>query len=119
MATQVKPSNARTLLLAGFPSPILAGVAGNFTITARDAFGNLATGYTGTVQFSSSDSQATLPANYTFNGGDKGVHSFSASLGTAGRQTVAVLDYASGWLTSRRFTADDPDRGHDRRLRRA
>src|SRR5258708_38945417 len=109
MATQVKPSNARTLLLAGFPSPILAGVAGNFTITARDALGTLATGYTGTVQFSSSDSQATLPANYTFNGGDKGVHSFSASLGTAGVQMLTVVDTVNGSLTASVSTRVTPN----------
>src|SRR5205814_1711143 len=40
------------------------------TLPAKDAFGNIATGYTGIVHFTSTDSQATagagLPANYTF-----------------------------------------------------
>ena len=38
------------------------------TVTAVDAYGNVATGYTGTVHFTSSDGQAVLPANYTFIG---------------------------------------------------
>src|SRR5216683_1259252 len=33
------------------------------TVTAQDPYGNTATSYTGTVKFTSSDSQATLPAN--------------------------------------------------------
>src|SRR5205823_3168764 len=35
-----------------------AGAAKNFTVTARDASGNLVTGYTGTINFSSSDQKA-------------------------------------------------------------
>src|SRR5207253_11294924 len=63
----------RTLIVAGFPSPITAGVAGGFTITAKDANGNIATWYTGTVVFSSSDGQAVLPGTYTFTAVDQGV----------------------------------------------
>src|SRR5205823_125005 len=54
----VNPAVASIFVLAGFPSPTTAGVAGTFTVTARDAFGNTATGYGATVHFSSSDSQA-------------------------------------------------------------
>ena len=36
------------------------------TVTAYDAYGNVATGYTGTVAFTSSDPQACFPADYTF-----------------------------------------------------
>ena len=35
--------------------PTTAGVQGTVRVTARDAFGNVATGYTGTVHFTSSD----------------------------------------------------------------
>src|SRR5208283_2222139 len=41
------------------------GNAFNITVTALDAYGNVATGYNGTVQFSSSDSAATLPTSST------------------------------------------------------
>ena len=58
----VSPAAASTLSPSGFPSIANAGVAGSFTLTARDAFGNLASGYNGTVQFSSSDGGAALPA---------------------------------------------------------
>jgi len=85
----------KMLALAGFPSPITAGVTGTFTITAKDGNGNLATWYTGTVVFSSSDGHAVLPATYTFTAGDKGVHTFSAILKTAGTQSIMVKDTAT------------------------
>src|SRR5262249_44427471 len=50
----------------GFPAPVTAGVAGSFTVTAWDAYGNRATGYTGTAHFTSSDDKSVLPGNYTF-----------------------------------------------------
>ena len=51
--------------------------ARNVTVTAQDAYGNTATGYTGTVHFTSSDGQAVLPADYTFAAGDNGTHTFT------------------------------------------
>ncbi|HKV05580.1 MAG TPA: hypothetical protein VJO53_10795, partial [Candidatus Acidoferrales bacterium] len=64
---------AATLAVTGFPNPATAGAAANFTVTAKDALNNTATGYTGTVHFTSSDGTAVLPANYTFVAGDAGV----------------------------------------------
>ena len=58
-----------------FPRPRPSGVAQTVTVTANDPYGNVATGYTGTVQFTSSDAAASLPANYTFTTADHGVHS--------------------------------------------
>jgi hypothetical protein len=82
--------------VAGFPSPNQAGVASNFTVTALDAYGNIVTGYSGTIHFTSSDSQASLPANYTFTAADGGVHTFSAMLKTAGSQSLTATDTATG-----------------------
>ena len=70
----VNPASATTYAVSGFTSPTTAGTAHNVTVTAQDAFGNVATGYTGTVHFTSSDGSAVLPANYTFTGGDAGTH---------------------------------------------
>ena len=47
-----------------------SGTPFSVTVTALDQYGNVATGYTGTVHFTSSDGQAVLPANYTFTAGD-------------------------------------------------
>ncbi|GAI85054.1 unnamed protein product, partial [marine sediment metagenome] len=54
--------------------------------------GNLDIGYTGTVSFSSTDSGAVLPSNYTFTAFDRGFHHFTATLNTEGLQTITVND---------------------------
>ena len=90
---------ANALIVSGYPSPATAGVSSNFTVTAKDGFGNLATTYTGTVHFTSSDAQAVLPANYTFQSGDGGVHTFSATLKTSGTQAIAATDISNGSIT--------------------
>jgi hypothetical protein len=95
----VTAAAAASFNLSGFPSPTTAGVAGTQTVTAQDAFGNTATGYTGTVHFTSSDSQAGLPADYTFTAADAGVHNFSATLKTAGNQSITATDTAAGSIT--------------------
>jgi len=88
----VNAAAASTMTVAGFPSPITAGVVGSVTVTLRDAYGNVATGYTGTVSFTSSDGQAALPAKYTFTSADAGKHTFSATLKTAGTQSIKASD---------------------------
>ena len=65
-------------------STITAGGTVNFTVTAQDAYGNIATGYAGTVRFTSSDAKAVLPAHSTLT---SGTGSFVATLKTAGSQT--------------------------------
>jgi hypothetical protein len=90
---------ASSLAVSGFPSPTTAGVAGSFTVTAKNADGSIDTGYTGTVHISSSDSQAALPADYTFTAADAGVHTFSATLKTAGTQSITAADASTFGLT--------------------
>jgi sugar lactone lactonase YvrE len=61
-------------------------------VEAQDAYGNPATGYTGTVHFTSNDPLAQLPTDYTFTASDQGVHSFNVTFGTPGSQQLAVTD---------------------------
>jgi hypothetical protein len=81
---------ATTLSVTGFPSSTIAGVAHEFMVIPRDAFGNLARGFRGTVQFTSSDTQALLPLRYTFTAADQGMHIFEATFMTGGRHWLAV-----------------------------
>src|SRR5262249_38082758 len=81
------------------PTSATAGTSFHFTVTALDSFGHTATGYAGTVKFSSSDSQAALPANYTFTSTDAGVHTFSATLKTAGSQSLTASDTVTSSIT--------------------
>src|SRR5207247_475339 len=61
----------------------------------KDAWGNLVTGYVGTVKLSSSDPLGVLPASYTFTAADAGVHVFSVTLKTAGSKSLTVTDAAN------------------------
>lgn len=76
------------------PTTTTSGAAFEVTVTARDRFGNVATGYRGTVRFTSSDKTVGvfLPPNYTFTDVDSGVKTFSVTLVKAGIQTVTVKD---------------------------
>jgi hypothetical protein len=70
----------------------VAGVAQSFTVTARDAFGNIASGFRDTVAFATSDTLAALPAAYTFAAADAGTHTFSVIFKSASGQTFTVTD---------------------------
>jgi hypothetical protein len=85
---------APVLHLVGFPSPTIAGTPGSLTVTVQDALGAPLGGYRGTVHFTSTDSQAGLPADYTFIAADNGMHTFSATLKTAGSQSLTATDTA-------------------------
>ncbi|MDY7231414.1 Ig-like domain-containing protein [Hyalangium rubrum] len=86
--------NAAAVVSLAFSAPAnaTAGTAFSVTVSAIDTFNNVVSGYTGTVSFSSDDTQATLPANYTFTPGDAGSRMFSATFGTAGTQPLRVSD---------------------------
>jgi ELWxxDGT repeat protein len=94
----VNPAAASTMTVNGFPSTDTAGVARNISVTLKDPYGNIAAGYTGTVHFTSSDGKATLPANYTFTAADAGQHTFTATLKTAGTQSITAADTLSSAL---------------------
>ena len=64
-----------------------------FTVTACDPYGNVATGYTGTIQLVSTDPQvaAAMPAPHPFTAADQGVYTFSSvPFDTSGGQTVTA-----------------------------
>jgi len=81
--------------VAAVPTAV-AGTSFSITVTAVDSTANTVPSYTGTIQFTTSDTGAgvTLPANYTFTAADSGVHTFpnGGTLVTAGIQTVTVTD---------------------------
>ena len=94
----VTPGAAKTLTVSTATS-FAAGTGHTVTITARDAYGNVATGYLGTVHLTSTDPAAVLPANYTFIGGDAGVHRLTITLKTAGSRSVTATDVAHATIT--------------------
>src|SRR5207248_1220998 len=86
-----------TQYVVNAPGAATAGSAFSFTVTALDAFNNTATGYAGTVHFTSSDGAATPPSNSTLT---NGTGTFSATLKTAGNQTLTATATATLSITS-------------------
>lgn len=75
------------------PTTATPGTSFNFTVTAENPVGSTTdTSFTGVAHFTSSDSQAILPADFTFTPGNQGKQGFSASLEKAGPQTITATD---------------------------
>jgi hypothetical protein len=87
------------------PSAATAGLGFAFTVTAFDQFNNTATGYTGTIAFTTSDHNnviaPTLPANSTLTAG---IGVFQATLSTPGSQTITVTDTTTSTITGKTGT---------------
>jgi hypothetical protein len=100
--TTVVPAAAATLVLTGLRTSVKAGQSFTATVTALDPYNNVATGYTGTVHFTSSDALAVLPSDHTFTtgtGADNGVHAFQVTLNTANSQSITVTDTLTNTIT--------------------
>jgi hypothetical protein len=83
--------------VSGFPNPVTAGTSGSIKVKAKDANGNVADSYSGTVHFTSTDPQPTLPSDYTFQANDKGIHTFQGIiLNTPGTQSITATDTTNG-----------------------
>ena len=97
----VHPAVATHLDVTSIPNPATAGAAYDVVVAARDQFDNVATGYRGTIQFTSSDPAAILPANYTFSALDAGTNTFTDGviLKTPGSRWVKATDMAHASIT--------------------
>jgi len=92
---------AASLSVSGFPSPVTAGSAGTATIEARDAFGNRATSYGGTVQLTSTDPVATVPSPVSFAGA-QGIQTVAGvTFRTAGSQSLIAADSGAPSIAGR------------------
>ena len=74
--------------------PLKTNAGQQFTITmkALNAANKPDTLFVDTVHFTSSDTQAVLPADYTFTASDNGSHLFSVTFVTAGKQSLTATD---------------------------
>lgn len=98
VSATVSPASATQLTISGLGRGP-AGVAQTVTVRALDPFGNVATGFTGTVSFTSNDPRAVLPADAAFRSEDAGVRTFPVTLRTAS-PTTAVADRRSVQVAS-------------------
>jgi hypothetical protein len=95
----VGPGPAQTLELTGLVDAI-AGTEQAVTVTARDAFGNVATGYRGTVLFNGGVGASwDFPSLPTFTANDAGVRVFPVTAYTAGERTLTATDTVTSTIT--------------------
>jgi len=93
VTVSVQAAATAQLVLTSPPGPFEAGEEFSVEVMARDAFGNDATGYLGTIHVTSTDPLAELPADYTFTAADDGRRSFNVVLKTAANpQQITVTD---------------------------
>jgi hypothetical protein len=105
MTVQVLPAAAAGFWIDG-PTSVAANQGFAIRVTAFDRFGNVASGYRGTVHFSTSDLLAStlgnMPPDYAFTAGDGGGHTFTTSLVTVGGQTISAVDTANAGINGSR-----------------
>jgi hypothetical protein len=97
-SAQPAPEPTTALEASGSQGPLTAGTSPTLVVIVRSSTGAVLADYRGTIAFSSTDPQATLPGPYTFTAADAGVHAFVGEifLRTAGTQTVTLGDTAGG-----------------------
>ena len=93
---QTVPGSTDLLSVTGIPNAVTAGTAETVSVTALSPNGGTDTSYMGTIDFSSTDSQAGLPASYTFSKTDDGTHTFTVTFKTAGPQAITATDSGNG-----------------------
>ena len=86
-AAIVSPGQTTNYVVQG-PATALLGRPSTFTVTAYDAYNNLATGDSATIHFTSTDAAAVLPADVALAAG---VASVTATFQTAGTQTLSAF----------------------------
>jgi hypothetical protein len=84
-----------------------AGQSKAFTVHAMLAE-HLQADYLGTVHFTSTDSLASLPHDYTFKASDNGVHQFTTTFRTSGAQLLQVSDAATPAYQGSQYISIDP-----------
>jgi hypothetical protein len=99
------------------PASVTSGREFTVSVTLTDRFGNIATGYAGTVHFTTTDplrQPGDMPSDYTFTAGDAGVHDFTSvrlrtvtvPLVGSPKQTITVTDGAGLQATSTAITVN-------------
>jgi hypothetical protein len=83
------------------PASTFLGSSFSVTVTAKNPDGTTASGYRGTVHFTSTDTHAVLPSDYTFTAPDAGVHTFSGVvLNSQYLQTIIAADATTPFVSA-------------------
>ncbi|HUQ06163.1 MAG TPA: Ig-like domain-containing protein [Kofleriaceae bacterium] len=97
-AFDVTAAAAATYTQSGLNANVPAAVAQAVTFTAHDQFGNVATGYDGTANLTSTDTDLEAPTTVTFTDGVSAVTNLEFH--TSGVQMVTVTDQTTSSVTA-------------------
>lgn len=99
--TSKKQSDVSYFTIEDLPDTVTVDKNLSLRIVARDDNGNVVPDFAGTVRFSSSDDDATLPSDYVFTAEDQGEHTFFLAFrfSNLGDQTLAVHDLSDFRIT--------------------
>lgn len=104
---QILPQKAEAIFLVT-PSDVQIDKSFEMAVVLLDKFGNRATGYRGTVNFSSSDSSFGEPSSYTFTQQDSGIHVFkNIKFKKSGFQIIYATDGKLKAHNNYAFVADN------------
>ncbi|MEW5748321.1 MAG: PKD domain-containing protein [Candidatus Thermoplasmatota archaeon] len=105
-AASTGPVEPACMMIEGLPDPVRVNQSLDIAVTVLDQYGYPFEGYTGTVTFSSSDTHACLPVDYTFTAADGGSHTFydQTAFYTEGEQSLVVSDTADPLIQATAYT---------------
>lgn len=95
-ALVISPAAASQFVVSG-PAKLTKGTPGSFVVKAEDAFGNVVTGYNGTVQATTSESTSTT---HVFTAGDGGIYTFPITLNTVSSTASVTFNDAAKGITA-------------------
>ncbi|MCC6619638.1 MAG: thrombospondin type 3 repeat-containing protein [Deltaproteobacteria bacterium] len=101
-ALTIEPTSADRMELVGMPETVAADAPVSLTLRVLDGYGNLATGYRGTVTLASDDALAVLPAPIALDEAAAGDAEVVVRLRSAGAREVSAAD--AGTLGARAST---------------
>jgi len=81
------------------PAAAVAGTSFQYSANVVDAYGNVVSGYGGTIHFTSSDAAAVMPPDYTYNNAISAYGSVGSVMKTGGPQTITATEVTSGLIS--------------------
>ena len=99
LSLQVSPNVAKVIEIAG-PTRSITSTSNTYSVVMKDAFGNIATPYRGTLQFTSSDPGASLPASHAFTAANAGSITLAVAFANVGAMQLNARDAATPSLTT-------------------
>ena len=111
---KILPQAGETIILTS-PADLKPGQAFELSAVIIDKFGNLATGYRGSIHFTSTDNKASLPGPYTFSDQDLGRKVFADVIFNQEGFQKVLVETSDGLKRSVHYSyVSDAEAGHSR-----